>query len=102
MGNSDLSSLSAVISMAQTVPNLCVSRKVFPKHHVNWNTVCGAIDDLPWRNIWLAENPVEVLKEHLSLLVGRYVPTKIVMSFLPFYSNDQVEWSTKLKHGSKY
>ena len=29
MGNSDHSSLSAVISMAQAVPNLSVSRKVF-------------------------------------------------------------------------
>ena len=33
---------------------------------------------LPWRNIWSSDNPVEVLKEHLSLLVGRYVPTKII------------------------
>ena len=32
--NSDHSSLSAVISMAQAVPNLCVSRKVFLKHQV--------------------------------------------------------------------
>ena len=39
IGNSDHSSLSAVISMAQAVPNLCVSRKVFLKHQVNWNTV---------------------------------------------------------------
>ena len=38
IGNSDHSSLSAVISMAQAVPNLCVSRKVFLKHQVNWNT----------------------------------------------------------------
>ena len=30
--NSDHSSLSAVISIAQAVPNLCVSRKVFLKH----------------------------------------------------------------------
>ena len=44
--NSDHSSLSAVISMAQSVPNLCVSRKVFLKHQVNWNTVCGAIREL--------------------------------------------------------
>ena len=43
IGNSDHSSLSAVISMAQAVPNLCVSRKVFQKHQVNWNSVCGAI-----------------------------------------------------------
>ena len=43
IGNSDHSSLSAVISMAQAVPNLRVSRKVFLKYQVNWNTVCGAI-----------------------------------------------------------
>ena len=78
IGNSDHSSLSAVISMAQEVPNLCVSREVFLKHQVNWNTVCGAIQDLPWRDIWFADNPVEVLNEHLSLLVGHYVSTKVI------------------------
>ena len=64
--------------MAQVAPNLCVSRKVFLKHQVNWNTVCGAIQDLPLRNIWFAENPVEVLNEHLSLLVGRYAQTNVI------------------------
>ena len=34
IGNSDYSSPSAVISMGQAVPNLCVSRKVFLKHQV--------------------------------------------------------------------
>ena len=34
--------------------------------------------DLPRRNIWLADNPVEVLNEHLSLLVGRYVPIIVI------------------------
>ena len=34
--------------------------------------------DLPWRNIWSSDNPVEVLNEHLSMLVGRYVKTKII------------------------
>ena len=47
IGNSDHSSLSAVISKAQAVPNLCVSWKVVLKHQVNWNTVCGAMPDLP-------------------------------------------------------
>ena len=72
--------MSAVISMAQAVPNLCVSRKVLIKHQVvNWNTVCGAMQDLPWHNIWSADNPVEVLNEHLLLLlVGRFIPTKII------------------------
>ena len=74
IGNSDHSSLSTVISMAQAVPNLCVSFKVFLKYQVNWNTVCGAIRVQPWHNIWLADNPVDVLNEHLSKLVGRYVP----------------------------
>ena len=78
MGYWDHSSLSAIISMAQAVPNLCVSRKVFLKHQVTWNTVCGAIQDLPCRNIWIADNPVEVLNEHLSVPVGGYVPTKVI------------------------
>ena len=64
--------------MAKAVPNLCVSRKVFLKHQVNWNTVCGAVQDLPWRTISSTDNPVEVLNEHLLLLVGRFVPTKII------------------------
>ena len=55
-----------------------MSRKVFLKHQVNWNTVCGAIRELPWCKIWLSDNPVEVLNEHLSLLVGRYGPTKVI------------------------
>ena len=53
-------------------------RKVSLKHQVNWNTVCGAIRELPCRDIWLSDNPVQVLNEHLSLLVGRYVPTKFI------------------------
>ena len=36
------------------------------------------MQDLPWRNIWSADNPVEVLNEHLLLLVGRFVPNKII------------------------
>ena len=48
------------------------------KHQVNWNTVCGAVQDLPWRNIWSTDNPIEVLNEHLLLLVGRFVPTKVI------------------------
>ena len=53
IGNSDYISLLAAISMAQMVPNLCVSIKFFLKYQVNWTTVCGAIHDLPWLNIWL-------------------------------------------------
>ena len=78
IGNSDHSSLSAVISMPQAVPNLCVSRKVLLKHQINWNTVCGTIRNLSWPNILLDDNRVEVLNKLLSLLVGRYVPTMVI------------------------
>ena len=94
IGNSDHSSLSAVISMAQAVPNLCVSRKVFLKHQVNWNTVCGAIQDLSWSNIWLSDNAVEVLNEHLFLMVGRYVPTKVIR----VHNKDQLWFDDQCRH----
>ena len=42
------------------------------------HAVCGAMQDQPWRNIRSAENPVEVLNEHLLLLVGCFVPTKTI------------------------
>ena len=60
-GNLAHSSLSAVISMAQAVPHLCVSTKAFLEHQINWNKVCVAMQDLQWRNIWTADNPVEIL-----------------------------------------
>ena len=47
--------------MAQAVPNLCVGRKVFLKHQESIGTQSGAIQDLPYDNIWFADNPVEVL-----------------------------------------
>ena len=53
--NSNHSSLSA-----QAVPDLCVSRKVSLKKRINWNTVCCAMQDLRWLNIWSAVNPVDV------------------------------------------
>ena len=58
IGNSDHSSPSAVISMAQAVPNLCISFKVFRRHQVNCNTVCGVIQDLARRDIWSTDNTV--------------------------------------------
>ena len=94
IGNSDHSSQSAVISMAQAVPNLCVSRKVFLKHQVNWNTVCGATRELPWRDIWLSDNPVEVFNEHLFMLVGRYVKTKVIR----VHNNDKLWFDDKCRH----
>ena len=43
IGNSDHSYLSAGISMAHAVPNLCVSGKVLLKHQVHWNTVYDSL-----------------------------------------------------------
>ena len=37
-----------------------------------------AIQDLLWHNIWLADNTGEVLNEYMYVLVGRYVPSKVI------------------------
>ena len=58
LGRSYHSSLSIAISMAQAIPNLCVSRRVLLKQRVNWSAVCDAIGVLPWQSIWSADNPV--------------------------------------------
>ena len=78
LGSSDHSSLSISISMAQVIPNLGVSRRVLLKHRVNWTAVCDAIGELPWRSIWSTDNPVERLNVQFSLLVERFVPTKVI------------------------
>ena len=36
------------------------------------------MQELPWRNIWSADNLVEVLNENLLLLFGRFVPSKVI------------------------
>ena len=56
----------------------CVLLWKFSLNIVNWNTVWGALQDLQWHNIWSADNHIEVLNEHLLLLVGRTVPTKVI------------------------
>ena len=78
LGSSDHSSLSAAISITQAIPNLCVSRRVLLKHRVNWTAVFDAIFELPWRYIWSAYNQIERLNVHLSLLVERFVTTKMI------------------------
>ena len=64
--------------MAQSILNLSVSRRVLLKHRVNWTAVCDAIGVLPWRSIWRADNPVERLNMHLSLLVEPFVLTNVI------------------------
>ena len=45
---------------------------------VNFSAVCDAIGVLPWRSIWSADNLFERLSVHLSLLVERFVLTKVI------------------------
>ena len=63
----------------------------------------GATQDLPWRNIWLADNPVEVLNEDLSLLVRRYVPTKVtrVRNKDRYWFDDQCRHAFGLKQEAR-
>ena len=80
IGNKDHSSLSAVfeIRWLKRFQTCVLVGKFFLKHQVNWKTVCGAIQNLSWRNVRIADNPVKVLNEHLSLLIVRYLPTKVI------------------------
>ena len=77
IGNSDHSSLSAVISKAQAISNLCVSRKVFLKHQVHWSKICVVQYGI-CPGVTSDDNPVEVLNELLMLLVRRFIPTKVI------------------------
>ena len=91
IGQSDHSSLSVVISTAQSVPNICISRCVFLKHKVNWDAVRTAVQRLPWHHICRSDEPVEQLNLHLSELVTRYVPTKVIRfrnSDEPWFNDD--------------
>ena len=93
--------LSIAISIVQAIPNLCVSRRVLLKHRVNWSAVCDAIGVLPWRSIWSADNPFERLNVHLSLLVERFVPTKVICVRIKDKSffNDDCRLAFDIKQG---
>ena len=70
------------------------------KYSVNWTAVCDAICVLPWRSIWSADNPVERLSVHLSLLVERFVPTKVIRERnkdKPWF-NDDCKLAFDIKH----
>ena len=88
LGSSDYSSLSGAISMAQAIPNLCVSRSVLMKHQVNWTLVRDAIGELPGRSIWSADNPVERLHANFTLLVERFVPSKVIRKDMPWFNGN--------------
>ena len=73
LGRSDHSSLSAPTSMAQAIPNLGVSRRVLLKHRVNglqfvMQQVSCEYHSSTGEQQVSADNPVERLKVHLSLL----------------------------------
>ena len=74
-GNSDNSSLSAVISMVRAVSNMCISRKIFLKHQVIWNTVCDEIQDLPLRKKIVLLTIL--LRVGMSICQG-YEPTNVI------------------------
>ena len=72
IGNSDHSSLSAVVLMAQAVANFSWNIKSTGIQSVVQYRICPGV------TFGFADNPFEVSNEHLSLLVGRYVPTKVI------------------------
>ena len=92
------------MSMAQAIPNFCVIRMVLLKHRVNWTSVCDATGVLPGRSIWSSDNPVERLIVHLSLLVERFVPTKVILVHnkeKPWF-NDDCRLAVDIKQGAHH
>ena len=72
------------------------------KHRVNWSAVCDAIGVLHWRSIWSADDPVERLNVYLSLLVERFVPTKVIRvrnNDKPWF-NDDCRLAFDIKQGA--
>ena len=78
IGSSDHSSLSIKISTDHKVPYLCSRRVVLLKNRVNWDVIGGAVRSFPWRVIYTADDPVDILNQHLSEVIERYVPSKII------------------------
>ena len=59
---------------------------------------------LPWRSIWSADNPVERLNVHLSLLVERFVLTKVIRvrnKDKPLF-NDDCRLAFDIKQGANF
>ena len=69
IGNSDHSSLLSVISMAQTIPNLCVSRKVFLKHGVNLGKFSGNIESIGIQSVMQYGNCLGITFGFLTILL---------------------------------
>ena len=60
---------------------------------------------MPWRNIRIVDNSVEGLNEHLSLLVGRYVQTKVIRvrnKGLMINATKLLAWSRRLIFGGPF
>ena len=53
------------------------------------------MQDLHGHNIWSADNPVDVLNEHLLLMVRRFFPTKVirVLNMDKPWINDQCRYA---------
>ena len=83
--------------MTPAVPNVCLHRKVFMKHRFHWGTVSGAVHEVPWRSTCTADNPVGLLNEQLSLLVCRFMPTKVIH----VHDKDMLKFINDLKHAFK-
>ena len=78
IGNSDHSSLSAVINTSQVVPDVTIRKRVLLKNRVNWDNVQRAVVDLPWSTFRESQDPVEQLNDGLASIVDRFVPSTVI------------------------
>ena len=74
IGNSDHSSISTTILTHQHVPNFCVSKTVYQKSRISWDTIRDAFSNLPWSVIIGSDQPVTLLNQHISSIIQQHVP----------------------------
>ena len=74
IGNSDHSSISTTILTHQHVPNFCVSKTVYQKSRIAWDSVRDAFTNLPWSEVIGSDHPVTLLNQHISSIIRQHVP----------------------------
>lgn len=80
LGTSDHNSISSKIQILARTPDVLVSRMVYLKSQINWDNVSCDISNIPWKHIYRDNDPASLLNNHLSEIIKRRVPTKLIRS----------------------
>lgn len=91
IGTSDHNAISCEINLQFSVPDITISRHVYLKSNVNWDSVCEDVANIHWNTIFNSNEPVDVLNNSLLGILHRRVPSKIIKSRIKdkaWFNND--------------